>query len=721
VILHSLHLRRFCQHFDRGVTFSPRLNMVVGHNGSGKTNLLRGLMMGFTGDAGPPCTKAENAMVGVATGDGSRVEVVVEHGGQRAQIRRIILPTSAKDTMLYAGSTDEEGIRGFTEVNAALWDWLQVTRKQLDDYVFVKQRKIDDLIDRSETERGRELASLFGLQNAATIHKKLGDFRSAIEVPIVTGIDNMRAEVKRLEGVIAGHVTALATYADLPEDTTERQNTLTTQANAYTTRQTLERELIDPAAVLTATNVELQTIADAQLKMQVDVQTFDTAMANMADEVAEATAALATYATLENNKNALAELERQRLALVNRGYRTDPDYPVRPAKYDEAETARAQLIPLNAAAVTKTHAINQLNDQAAVCEACGQQMPGLEERQAQLLKLQTDRSALVEQARPLVEIVQAYDDYVAAYNKCVGARQALNNDIKVWQGHWATIPKPDPPRMSKERAESLVSEHARYVQGKQALLDLSQPRLQRQAELQATKTAKTDETAKINAKLANVPNLTADQSELARQQLEHLRQRERNRTTIESQKAAAEASLTQWQTQLTAAEAKELETAGTRYALEYFKTLRNVFHPNEAPRVVSFTYMQQIEEQVNDVLRLFEAPFSVQIDDALGFTATFYETGKQMADKRLSVGERIVLSMAFRIAVNATFAGSLGLLILDEPTAGLDEHNLGCLPRALEQLRVLSDERGLQIIFVTHEPRIAGYFDHVIDLGEPIT
>jgi len=87
-----------------------------------------------------------------------------------------------------------------------------------------------------------------------------------------------------------------------------------------------------------------------------------------------------------------------------------------------------------------------------------------------------------------------------------------------------------------------------------------------------------------------------------------------------------------------------------------------------------------------------------------------------MEDRRLSVGERIVLSMAFRIAVNSTFAGRLGVLIMDEPTAGLDEHNLGCLPRAIEQLRVLSRERGLQVLFVSHEPRIQQYFENVISL-----
>jgi DNA repair exonuclease SbcCD ATPase subunit len=146
------------------------------------------------------------------------------------------------------------------------------------------------------------------------------------------------------------------------------------------------------------------------------------------------------------------------------------------------------------------------------------------------------------------------------------------------------------------------------------------------------------------------------------------------------------------------------------------ESIRHIFHPNEAPRVVSYTYLELMETEINEILRIFDAPFYVTPDDSLGFMATFHADGKTIPDRRLSVGERIVLSIAFRIVVNATFASTLGLLIMDEPAAGLDEHNIGCLPRALECLRTLSEERGLQVLFVSHEQQLRQYFDNVIEI-----
>ena len=65
--------------------------------------------------------------------------------------------------------------------------------------------------------------------------------------------------------------------------------------------------------------------------------------------------------------------------------------------------------------------------------------------------------------------------------------------------------------------------------------------------------------------------------------------------------------------------------------------------------------------------------------------------------------------------LNATFASSLGMLSLDEPAAGLDEHNMGCLPNAIGKLSELSKAEGLQILFVTHHaPQLEYLFDKVI-------
>jgi DNA repair exonuclease SbcCD ATPase subunit len=157
-------------------------------------------------------------------------------------------------------------------------------------------------------------------------------------------------------------------------------------------------------------------------------------------------------------------------------------------------------------------------------------------------------------------------------------------------------------------------------------------------------------------------------------------------------------------------------TARTREAIAELTATRQVFHHDEAPRMVSYTFVEGMLEEINETLAIFDAPYRVTMDENLGFIANFLDGVRVQPDRRLSVGERIILAMAFRITVNSTFASQVGLLVMDEPTAGFDEHNLGCLPHALNRLKELSEERGLQVLFVTHEPQITNIFDNVIVL-----
>ena len=116
-------------------------------------------------------------------------------------------------------------------------------------------------------------------------------------------------------------------------------------------------------------------------------------------------------------------------------------------------------------------------------------------------------------------------------------------------------------------------------------------------------------------------------------------------------------------------------------------------------------------------LSLFAATFSVAPDDSLGFTATFFDGSRTHSADRLSVGQKIILAISFRVAVNSTFAGSLSVLSMDEPTPGLHEEELDRLPEVFEPLRNVAQSQGLQIIVVTHEPRIEHLFDKVIEVA----
>jgi len=146
------------------------------------------------------------------------------------------------------------------------------------------------------------------------------------------------------------------------------------------------------------------------------------------------------------------------------------------------------------------------------------------------------------------------------------------------------------------------------------------------------------------------------------------------------------------------------------------ESLKKIFKYNALPMVVSYKYMDRVVVELNKTLSAIGVPFNIELEPDLSFTANF--GSHKVPAARLSGGQKVILTIAYRLAVNFTFATNLGLLCLDEPTVGLDDANLSSLERAFERLREFSMSNGVQIIVVTHEKGISHLFDHTIDLAK---
>ncbi|MER3409702.1 MAG: hypothetical protein C4306_06320 [Thermoleophilia bacterium] len=66
-----------------------------------------------------------------------------------------------------------------------------------------------------------------------------------------------------------------------------------------------------------------------------------------------------------------------------------------------------------------------------------------------------------------------------------------------------------------------------------------------------------------------------------------------------------------------------------------------------------------------------------------------------------------------RVALAAAAAREVSLVLADEPTAELDEHNERVV---MDTLRRLRDEYGSTVVVVTHSPRVADAVDRVIEM-----
>jgi DNA repair exonuclease SbcCD ATPase subunit len=157
------------------------------------------------------------------------------------------------------------------------------------------------------------------------------------------------------------------------------------------------------------------------------------------------------------------------------------------------------------------------------------------------------------------------------------------------------------------------------------------------------------------------------------------------------------------------------ESSVNNMVRSHLDDLKSIMHRDNLPKHLTVNYLRSTVKKLNGYLDDFSVKFSVMVDDDLTFWATLSD-GTVIAASRLSGGEKVVLSLAFRLAVQSDLNG-INLLVLDEPTVCLDDDNIACLEKAFDRLRAMSKSSGLQVIVVSHESAIERMCDHTFTLN----
>jgi len=165
----------------------------------------------------------------------------------------------------------------------------------------------------------------------------------------------------------------------------------------------------------------------------------------------------------------------------------------------------------------------------------------------------------------------------------------------------------------------------------------------------------------------------------------------------------------------------------TKYkrAQERLERLRKILGENMMQRYLISTVRGRIENNLNDLLSLFNLSFvrvTLNFEEGKGMNSksllrAYGMSGQQLNVEMLSGGERIAIALGLRLAIARALMGELGFMILDEPTIHLDSQ------RRSELLNVIKESTNAvpQIIVVTHDEevlRIADYVIRVEKLGD---
>jgi len=153
----------------------------------------------------------------------------------------------------------------------------------------------------------------------------------------------------------------------------------------------------------------------------------------------------------------------------------------------------------------------------------------------------------------------------------------------------------------------------------------------------------------------------------------------------------------------------------TRNLIDQLTAIREqVFHRTKLPQAVALANLRRMEKSINSELEQFGSPFWAETSSDLSFIV--HRPGiPGFPAAKLSGGMKGVLAIAFRTSLTSLF-GDLGMMSLDEPTAGMDVNNVSFLAGALQSYAVKVRGRR-QVILISHNRELIPSFDQVIEVG----
>lgn len=717
MLIKRCDLVNFCQHKEKKIKFTPGLNAIIGANGSGKSNILKAIYGAITGDfSRNQGLKVDNVCKDISKNDPSYVYAELEHNNNLIMINRYLQPNNS-NLSVYDTSQDpvyELALTKTTEINESLESLLGVDSAILNHYVFVDQWAMFDFISMTPSERAKVFQRLFKTDNLAQLYKLIGDHTAKIEVPKY-GIDKdkLQQHLKELEVQIEEKELELDLYEAFIDnfggDITELENVV----KLYEEAKGALNDVKHLQCAENETSKEIKRLEDKISLLVNDYTAFNNKITNQFDKYIKYKGLLenlTVYKQYKSNKDQINE-EIIRLTFVNllppckpSKYIKFPQHSSEDIKFwNEYDTVKNLIITAE-----KILSIVSTNDPE--CPVCGTDISELDVN-AIKSKLIEDKARLVQMDNIITQSVN-YDLILRNYNnernlidaKLKDAMESLNNLQKI------AIPEID------ENEESIRHFIADYEETKTCVATVLQDIQTWQAKLakECRCLADIQKTLKQSINILSKANhITSEHYAQTISLIKDYKNNLQQKVTVVEVINILNQQYIKIKVQLEDIERREKITKIDDDWISHCLEMRNVLHHDNLPKIIALNHLNVLQHEINNILIAFDCQFRIHTDIDLSFIVEF-NNGKKIPAARLSGGEKVLLALAFRVAVNEVFAKDLGLLILDEPTAGLDESNLACLKIAIDRLKQITSSRGLQVIIVTHERDLYNLFDNVI-------
>lgn len=700
--LDSLRLRNFCQHQELAWTFPDGITAISGPNGSGKSNAIKGAYAALTGDfKRNDGVASENISKTCGDKEESFVELAFSTAAGRAIIKRNLRPN--KRSLII---NDSPPITGDKEITSAIEGLIGVSSDILSEYIFVDQWQMFGIFTLPKSDRLSALQALYGLDKAETCYDEINKCSSKIFVNAPSETVESVVALLRDKQLLLTSISASLSGIDMSGlDDSELQASLTSVRRQRMLRSDVDKGMVD-MGLISESMTALTTKRDA-VKAEVDsLKDFDVkdSTVGMYKAYKAAWAAVRAHDDAELlNQNRLSTMLSELSAL-------EASKPAKPSIYLEAGGDDFKsLTDMTGLLSSKRKCLEQLNDKGE-CPVCGTTGDVL------LSAVETLNSAIAA-LEPVASAMSGhyassrkYDSDLSDYSLAYGAKTSAINLVK----SRLEVPRPAQPEVSEEDVnkflESAEEMMLKCSQKLKELTDLESSLTALRASFESINKIVGEKVALIDDKL----DLDASEQSILERLTAIASEKERF-IRLEEQRKSAMESIDYLESRREKLAGDIEESRINKLTRDHLDNLKEVMHKSNLPKRLTVNYLKRTVVKMNEYLEDFNAPFRIHSDDELVFWARFTD-GRNLPAARLSGGEKVVLALAFRLAVQFGVAAGVNLLVLDEPTVGLDDDNIECLATAFNRLRAMSKSSGLQVLVVSHEKAMERMCDHTLSL-----
>ncbi len=705
----KLEVRNWVHHRQRTCEFTRGLVAILGENGSGKSSLFGAIRWLLTGENPNYGVKSDNVSQYAKEGEPSYATLEFEHNGHIAVVTRHLLPEKEQSVLTVDG---KEAGRGDKAVTAGIEKLLGVDSKFISRFIIVSQTEIFSFIDDNQTDTDKFFQRLFNTSKADKCQDVIGKGMLKLNVPEIVKSSSQilleQEEVVKQIDVLNKQIKTLPTL-DAFLQAQERDQKLIQQWEA---REKAGLELQRLTQQATEYKKAIEDAEETCQQYAKDLDAFSAAINGKEDNHREAKIALGHWENYKNIAKVKTKIQEQRAALMaERAKNPEPPLPTGPTAEkwrNNVESTKRQIKDAERFVAMFTE------EGTAECPTChtpsSQLAQQVKEQQDQIPKLIELLSDLQASAAKATEAEKLRSQWELLHEKLKAREKHLDESERD-----LTVVRP--PDSTEEELQQAVSDFEDFQAAQTELAPLMQQTREDIAKLNGLLAAGQDRKEKLAEDIKAITATEAD-AHLASARLNELREQCSKRQILEQQKVELTADYRRSQEQYETVLKQENDAVKLRKWSAVAEQAREAL--KNAPRIVAQRNLQRLEAAINELLQIFSVNFQVRVagDGSPNFIAEFYD-GRNQPAQRLSIGQKTVLALAFRVAVNAMFAEEIGLLALDEPTASLDQPRIQALAPVLEKLRDLSTAKGLQCLLVTHASSLSHLFESTIVLEPP--